>query len=258
MSLQTFIFFEWNKGEELLILIFFATLAVYSLHRLVGLSKISSAQLNDRFIIIQQQQKYLKLFSVIGILVTLLAFFFISNPAKYFLLLLSIPSIAYIIPFHRGKRLRDFAYLKIFIVAIVWSLTTVGLPFVEMGLNADFKFYFLIIDRTIFIFAITIPFDIRDAEIEKNLGVKTLPYLLGVKKSIYLSMILLLFRIPLVLLIYPINVSIAVLMVVILCIILVWFSPKSKNDFFFTAILDGTMILEGLTVSGFLLLNLMS
>jgi 4-hydroxybenzoate polyprenyltransferase len=257
LSLQTFIIFESELSIGALSLIFFATLAVYSLHRIVGLSKIPRAQLDNRFIIIKEQQKYLKVFLGIGSLASIGAFFFLSNPAKYFLLLLSLPSLAYIIPFHRGKRLRDFAYFKIFIVAIVWSLTTVGLPFVEMGLNPDLKFYLLILDRAIFIFAITVPFDIRDADIEENLGVKTLPSLLGIKKSIYLSIILLLLRIPLVLFIYPITVALAVLILVITSTLLVWISPKAKNDFFFTAILDGTMLLEGLTVSGFMILNLL-
>ena len=70
----------------------------------------------------------------------------------------------------------------------MWSYVTVFLPAMELGLALDLRLFMIFIERSLFIFAITLPFDIRDMEIEKANGVKTIPAMIGAQNSIYLGM----------------------------------------------------------------------
>ena len=49
----------------------------------------------------------------------------------------------------------------------------------------------MLLERFLFVFAITIPFDIRDMEIDIKEGLKTIPVIMGKKKAMMIANILL-------------------------------------------------------------------
>ncbi|MBK9505813.1 MAG: UbiA family prenyltransferase [Bacteroidetes bacterium] len=89
-------------------------------------------------------------------------------------------------------RLRQIPYLKIFLISFVWATVTILLPVIhsEKAYN-NFHILTMIIERFLFVFAITIPFDIRDMNADSQTELKTIPLLIGEKRSIYASIIVL-------------------------------------------------------------------
>ena len=84
--------------------------------------------------------------------------------------------------------LRSIPYLKIFIISIVWTFVSTTLLVIENDVHIDQNIYYLHISRFCFVFAITIPFDIRDIAIDfKN--IKTIPIRFGEKISRYIGVI---------------------------------------------------------------------
>ncbi|MBY0424525.1 MAG: UbiA family prenyltransferase, partial [Cytophagales bacterium] len=85
-------------------------------------------------------------------------------------------------------RLRDLPYMKIFSIAFVWSASTILLPMAKYPEYVAFGHWAgIFVERFVFVFAITIPFDIRDMEEDRKSGIKTIPLLLGVKHSLLVA-----------------------------------------------------------------------
>ena len=78
--------------------------------------------------------------------------------------------------------LRNTPYLKIFLIAASWSISTVLLTYFENNLLIDQRFYLEIFARFFFILGITIPFDIRDLKFD-NRKLKTIPIVFGFDDS---------------------------------------------------------------------------
>jgi len=79
-------------------------------------------------------------------------------------------------------RMREFTYLKVFTVALGWTLITVVVPLLPFLHSISTEALLIIfLRRFLFIYAITIPFEIRDMERERRFGNISLPMLYGVK-----------------------------------------------------------------------------
>src|SRR5690606_9612993 len=93
--------------------------------------------------------------------------------------------------------LRNIPGLKLFLIAIVWALSCVLLPILELetsilaGTTVN-DTILLITKRLLFIAAITVPFDIRDMYQDRNSDLKTIPVLLGEQRSLWVCQALLL------------------------------------------------------------------
>ena len=84
---------------------------------------------------------------------------------------------------------RKIKYFKIFMIAFAWSFFSVFLPAFELLVPIDEKVILIFSAIYLKVFAITIPFDIRDIEFDKSKLV-TIPLKLGIQKSKILSIIL--------------------------------------------------------------------
>jgi 4-hydroxybenzoate polyprenyltransferase len=87
-----------------------------------------------------------------------------------------------LLPFKNKKRLRDFGWLKILVLAGVWTSVTSLLPILCWHKHiAAYPFEILL--RFIFIFALCIVFDIRDIATDHKNSIETLPYRVGLQNS---------------------------------------------------------------------------
>ncbi|MCC6584897.1 MAG: UbiA family prenyltransferase, partial [Chitinophagales bacterium] len=88
-------------------------------------------------------------------------------------------------PFGITTRLRDFPFVKIFLIALVWSLTSVVLPALENNINLLERRDVLVVlaAQFVYILFITLPFDINDAQVDKASGIKTIPSVFGIRFS---------------------------------------------------------------------------
>lgn len=245
--------FRWISAIS--VLVFSATLFTYGVHRLFGIGKVKIETIEGRFQIIERYKTHIWIYTIAGGIISLLTFFYLDWNTKIILFIPGIFSLAYVFPFFgEGKRLRDFHWVKIFFVAFVWAWVGVILPAQCLGetLFAP-KTAFIFFEKLFFIFAITLPFDIRDIPIEKHSGIKTIPLILGSRKTIWLAEGLLFLAL---LCLFGANffdcisfsTSFYLSGFYILTGLAVYFSEFQKHDYYFSGLLDGLIILQWLIV----------
>lgn len=243
---------QWNY---LTTFVFAATLFLYALHRLVGMEKVKPFAKKYRYAIIAKYQYHILWYAIIGAFIAIYLFFSLTFQNQLLIILPALLSLGYVVPFFgKNRRLRDFDYIKIFLIAIVWAFITVLLPIVERQAWAITLTDILIgIERALFIFAITIPFDIRDLKVDQHIQVKTIPAIIGIQKSKLLAGFLLMLAFLIALLLYYLTVYNACILAALslsylstYC--LITYSDKTAQDYFFTGVMDGTMLVQFLLV----------
>lgn len=253
MTAQTLYIYDIDikTSPALLGLVFFSTLVIYALHRLVSLSKVDKSLEVERFNVIGTYKRHIQIYAGLGILGGGICFFLLNRPTQYALIIPALLSLGYVIPFMGNKklRLRDVHFIKIFLIAIVWSYVTVLLPFLEYEITIGIRELGILLERILFIFVITLPFDLRDWEIDKKNQVRTIPATIGVKNTLRLAAFMLIIWALLIFQLYTFPIALGLLVSGISTGILVYYSPKQEHDYYFTALMDGTMILQyGLVV----------
>ena len=78
--------------------------------------------------------------------------------------------------------LRTIPYIKIFLIAAIWTSSTMFLLLLENNQLINQNIILHLFTRFLFVFAICIPFDIRDIKYD-NIKLKTIPIVFGVSKS---------------------------------------------------------------------------
>lgn len=256
MTLQTeYLLYGQLEWTILTSFVFFATLFLYAIHRIVGLVKVQPFLEKYRYSVIYRFRNHIKVYAFIGGLGAAYCFFFLSFNNQILLIIPAILSLGYVIPFVRKgqKRLRDFDYVKIFLIAIVWAVITVLMPILERTPLLSTSHFLILLERSLFVFAITLPFDIRDLKIDAHIDVKTIPSRIGLTKTKQLGAITLLIAFLLaggnwLIGVYSTNTLIAIFCSFISSCLLIWYSDKTDKDDFFTGLMDGTMIIQFLLV----------
>jgi 4-hydroxybenzoate polyprenyltransferase len=171
---------------ELCGFVFFATLGVYNLHAIIGLQYLKKVNFDDsaRLSALQKRPRLAWANLCIALLFGGYCTFFLVDYAL--LLPPFLLALAYVAPIWRGHRLRDFGQPKLFVLAFVWAWATVILPFGWSVLTLAAAG-----ERALFIFALTLPFDVRDMALDAKEEVQTLAARLGRDKSIVISAVLL-------------------------------------------------------------------
>ena len=87
-----------------------------------------------------------------------------------------------LLPLKNRKRIRDFGWLKIIVLASVWTIATSILPILTESKNImDYPFEVLV--RFAFIFTLCVVFDIRDMQKDLQNNIYTLPHKVGIRNS---------------------------------------------------------------------------
>jgi 4-hydroxybenzoate polyprenyltransferase len=250
--------------QPYLSLIFFATLFEYNRHRLVAVlsSKETLNSEKNRWVLENQKKFYfLVIVSVAGFIAAVIS---TKTDVLISFLPLGILTFLYLVPGSGNKnyffKLREVPYLKIFLIAFVWSASTILLPVIQTGENIfNTQVILLFTERFFFILAIAIPFDIRDMKDDRDAGLKTIPLLINQKKALILSYLSLLFCFVISFFHYRLQNEWFVIEA--LCISLITTYLFMKLHFFrnlskyYYPILDGTMLLQGMLVLAFYLIN---
>jgi 4-hydroxybenzoate polyprenyltransferase len=162
------------------------------------------------------------------------------------------------------KRLRDIAWLKPFWIAFAFSWLTTFLPvvFAEPVSNMFNAAVLFIFSRSfLFVFALCIPFDIRDMNFDKLKGVYTVPVSAGAKTSIYIAICLLLIFISLVciqFLYFKLDFSSAIALFCssTLTILLLPLANTQRPALFFPLLFDSAMLVQWILIVAFLYINI--
>lgn len=256
LTLQTQLIFEVNSGlHPYLFIVFFATLFEYNLHRLFTLIYSKEALTQEKH---QWLSTHLKTFYFIMVASTI-GFVIAALNAKPSVLEglapLAVLTLFYSIPFIRIKnklyKLRDIPFFKTFLIALIWAVSTVMLPIWQSELNPDnLELFYLLTERFLFVFAICIPFDIRDIESDRASGLRTFPIIMGEKKSYAVAMICMAAILPIVFLHYINQPEMLIPMLIsILTGLYILGSTTLRNTKnYHYGILDGSMIFQSIIV----------
>ncbi len=239
------------------IFIFGGTLFIYNFHRLFRMKAIYAKHSSDRHNWIIKNRNHVIALTLLGFILALAGgFAFFNKETIGILLPFVLISLFYVIPIYKKEgvwiRLRDVSYVKIFLVAGVWTFVTVCLPLVILP---DFTFQSLLhpnitltaTNRFLFFFAITLPFDIRDLEHDRKNGVRTFASLLGVVGIKNLSRILLVIVTLIALYCYIRGYYFPghALAIIVSCASTSWLISKAdenSNEYFYSGWLDGTLM----------------
>ncbi len=240
-----------------LFIIFFATIFEYNLHRLITIITNPKSLDDPKHSWVKANLKafyFLVIFSVFGFCI---AAFLAKRTVLITLLPIGIVTLFYSLPVFKTKktifRLREIPCLKIFLIAFVWSATTILLPIIQSENSYDqWHVVTMLIERAIFVFAITIPFDIRDMKSDESAGLQTIPIIIGEKKAILVANVyILLFLIICFFHYYNTGLAFTLPAFIISAITTFLFINSDrikKITHYHYFILDGTMLLQGFLV----------
>jgi 4-hydroxybenzoate polyprenyltransferase len=231
----------WPKGY------FSSTLLVYNIYILGNISRKTNT-LSGQWRL--DNKKRIKEIFICSVAAVIFSLFFLAFKTIFFIIHLGIITFLYVNPF--GFTVRRFPFLKIFLLSYVWSAATVWIPVIEAGVEYELAVLNLFIERFLFIFALAIPFDIRDIKPDSNNNLLTIPSYFGIKKSKFLILIIIALFITLSFFHYGNDfifyfraISTGLCLIIIVCL------DDFVNDFFYMFFIDGIMVVNFLLLSIF-------
>ncbi len=233
-----------------------STSALYCVHRVVGIKRFAHITNSPRLDIIRKYQSHIWVYGVMWSVLCLWFFIALAEP-KLILALIPGGIIAggYVLPILPGKkRLRDLGWGKILLIGWSWGWLTAYVPFLYF---ADASFFLASvhgIERMLFIILITIPFEIRDIAIDQSVGLVTMPMKFGRIKTFRIAILIFIFIILLSSLssFHYLNpaYTLTMLIVSLITLPLIKVSYKVHDDYYFSGLIDGLMILALLFFTG--------
>jgi len=182
-------------------------------------------------------------------------------PSFALLAVMGAMGLAYNVPLIRikGQRrwagLRQITGLKLFYIGAVWALSCVLLPVAEAyhdGLAIHWPQVWQLMGWVfMFVVAITIPFDVRDIYQDRYYGLKTIPVLIGERKALALSALLLAGHAGWVWISgYALAVRLALALTSLLSLVVILLPPMKRDEYYYFLLLDGLLVLQFLAVWG--------
>jgi 4-hydroxybenzoate polyprenyltransferase len=242
-------------------LVFSATLFFYCLHRVNKKKFISTEESNvDRNYWMNTHWRVYFLLLALSAILIIIQLFFMPLRTWIVFVPVGILGIGYTFPIIRlqqgWKRLRDISWLKAIWIAMALSWFTTLLPVVFIEpVSSVFKpeVFFIFIRSFLFIFALCIPFDIRDIYFDKSSGIQTFPVSVGIKTSIYIAISLLLLFISLVCIQFlyfnlDFRYTLVLLISAIYTILLLPLANPKRHSLIFPWLYDGSMLVQWVLV----------
>jgi 4-hydroxybenzoate polyprenyltransferase len=231
--------------------VFGATLVQYNLHYL---AKKSAVRHSERLAWSLKNKNIHLILLVVGIILILFSLFsfhlihFIALACLGFIsLLYSFPFL----PFSKRKRIKDYGFLKILTLVLLWTIVTVWFPVADTKVDTTLLI-FVFVKRFVFMFILCLLFDLRDIEIDTKENIHTMAVVLGKKKSYHLSYLLLILFVLLSYLQYLLQPQtgffIALLISAAITFAIIEMTKKTNSDFIYLAGIDGMMLVQAVLV----------
>lgn len=233
--------------NPLLLLVFGSTLVVYNTPRLIP-------RPYGRLRKSQQYRTWYIAFLVTGVVLSATALSQLSIQVWLAAAGLGVFAFAYylpLLPFKNKKRLRDIGWLKIAVLAGVWTTATAILPIIYLQKNIT-AYPVEILLRFVFIFALCVVFDIRDMRTDLQNNIHTLPNKVGLRNSYRLiNTALVLFAVLSIIQYtrYPLQARVAgALLTALITWLVVYYIRRQPSDRAYLLLADGVMFFYALMV----------
>ncbi len=174
-------------SPSLLAIMFLATFSVYNINRKTD-EKEDAINHSDRY---SFTSRYGKVLSTSAILAYILAIALALCYGVKTALISAIPlicgilySIAWLPERFKYRRLKEIPFVKNLVVAFAWASTPALLPVYSNSSNAAVATLIVVIFFFTLVFINSVIFDLRDTEGDAASGVKTIPVVFGVQRTI--------------------------------------------------------------------------
>lgn len=176
---------DLKYDEVVLYFVFYASITGYNFVKYFGVAKFHHRRLTN----------WLKLIQVLSFFCFLLMCYYALHLQFKTLLMISFFAILtffYAIPFLKKEEytLRDVNGLKVYIIALVWTGSTVFLPIINEDVVLSADIFLLATQRFIYVLVLMIPFEIRDLRFD-SLKLQTIPQKVGVRRTKFYGVLLL-------------------------------------------------------------------
>ena len=196
------------------------------------------AQLHHRSL--THRLKIIQVFSIVSFIAMLYFLAHLPRSVWGVLVLSVLFTLFYAVPLNviksrsnKRRTLRDIAGIKILIIGVVWSLTTVILPAIATGDFIVWDLAILSLQRLLWVVVLTIPFEIRDLPYDR-ISLGTIPQRMGVRRAKLLGYLLLLVQVLLVFMRDQYDQEIIVVDIVGVCIagLFLWRATVSQSRYY--------------------------
>ena len=176
LAVVTMLNFKVPIDLKICLFIFFATITGYNIVKYAGIAGLHHLSLTKNLRLIQ-------VFSLFIFFALIYIIFQLSLNVIIFSAVMGLFTVLYILPFFGGGRnLRALAGVKIYVIAIVWSGVTVLLPLISSTELIQLDVLLEFTQRFLFVFALTLPFEIRDLKFDMA-NLRTVAQIFGVQKT---------------------------------------------------------------------------
>ena len=163
-------------NSHLIYFIFFGTIVCYNFIKY-------GVEADKYFLVANPYHKNIQIISFLSGAVALYHVLFLNKHTWSLFVVLGFLVILYALPLlPSAKNLRSFGGLKIVVVALVWAMTTVLLPYFSEKEEVSWDVAIETIQRFLFVLVLLIPFEIRDLAYD-DVKLKTLPQRYGVTNT---------------------------------------------------------------------------
>ncbi|MGB5481704.1 MAG: hypothetical protein WBM91_11550 [Eudoraea sp.] len=183
LVLITNLYLNIIPGQHLILFVFFGTIPSYNFIKYGVEAK--------KYILVKNSyHRQIQIFSFILLALAGYHFFFLSYAVWFICFVLALLVGLYALPVSsKHKNLRNSGILKVLLVALVWTGTTVVIPVISSTISFSWDIGLLILQQFILILILLIPFEIRDLEYDE-LNLKTIPQRIGVSQTKNLGLFL--------------------------------------------------------------------
>lgn len=182
---MTFHFFHINFDAPMAYFAFFGTIVGYNFVKYDALARAKKLKMSS-------QLKIIVAISVISFIMAGYCFFQLEAKTKYVAIGFLALTMLYTLPFFpKIGNARNWAGVKIYIVAFCWAGITLFLPIINAGLPLSEDVWLKFSQRFLLVIILILIFEIIDLK-NDDLSLQTVPQRLGVQKTKNLNLILLL------------------------------------------------------------------
>ena len=208
--------------------VFLCTIFTYNFQRVIRVNKEGK---HPRRYWLEKNSRLVYFLMLLSGGFSLYIFFDFSVVTQLVIILLGI--LCFLYPF----TLRRIPFIKIVVIALVWSTTTMLLLTLENNIIISVNEILHLVARFFFVFAITIPFDIKDLEYDTK-NIITIPLFFGIRRSKIIASFLLFISILIAAFQYN-NSSLilahllALILLYFIALVFVWKSDEKKKEMYF-------------------------
>lgn len=183
LTMVTGFFYRINTANSAL----FIGLSTFVAYNWIRYLKYRNASLQETILIwFNKHKKFLVVLNSIASIYLFLLLFKIKMNSLWVLMPFALMTLFYITPIQLTKNkkiaLRKIPIFKIFCISLSWSGLVVLFPLTQEAVPIDKSVLLFFVQQFIFVFVLTLPFDIRDVKFDEK-TLKTIPQLLGINKT---------------------------------------------------------------------------